>query len=359
MRSSIRGWCKILNQQIPKQHNNARSLQTHKTSIPHKEVILSHWTLLRQNFFPNIFRFQFTEFEAEMPWGPVKGKWWGRQDVRPIVAIHGWLDNAGSFDRLIPLLPDHVGYLAIDLPGHGRSAHFPRGVYYTTLDFLRTIETMRLKMKWDRISLMAHSMGSQISFYYSSIKPDNVDMFIGIDVLKPVVRTTTRIITDNIKQIDQMMIEDSRQNSEKEPPSYTHEDLVARVVKGSQGSVKPEFAHHLIERAVSPSAEHENQFYFHRDGRMKFMNYSVIYHELALDFAKRIVAPHLFIKANQARHYENECYFNDTIEVLSKSNPNFCFRRAEGGHHIHLTEPENICQEISKFICKYRDTNSA
>lgn len=294
-----------------------------------------------------------------MPWGPMTGKWWGRQDVRPIVAIHGWLDNAGSFDRLIPLLPDHVGYLALDLPGHGRSAHLPPGQYYSTLDFVRSIETMRIKMKWDRVSLMAHSMGSQICFYYSSLKPENVDLFIGIDVLKPLVRKTSRLINDNIKQIDKMMIEDSRQNSTEEPPSYTHEELVQRVVKGSQSSVSAKYAHHLLERAVSPSAVHKNKFFFHRDGRMKLMNYSVIYHELGLELAKRIIAPHLFIKANQARFYEDECYFYEAIDTLTKSNPLFCFRRADGGHHIHLTEPEMVYQEISDFICKYRLVETA
>lgn len=284
----------------------------------------------------------------------MKGKWWGRQDVRPIVALHGWLDNSGSFDRIIPLLPDHVGYLALDLPGHGRSAHLPPGVYYNTIDFLRTIETLRLQMKWDRLSFMSHSMGSQLSFYYSALKPDNVDMFVGIDVLKPLHRKNSRNINDSIKQIDQMMIQDMRMKSDKEPPSYTHEELMARVVKGSLGSVSAEFAHHLFERAVSPSAIHKNKFFFHRDPRMKFLNYAVMYHDLALDLAKRIVAPHLFIKASKSPYYEDECYFNEAIATLTKSNPLFRFIRAEGGHHIHLTEPNAISKDISEFICKYR-----
>lgn len=290
----------------------------------------------------------------ELPWGPMTGKWWGRQDVRPIVAIHGWLDNAGSFDRLIPLLPDHIGYLALDLPGHGRSAHVPPGLYYSTIDFLRSIETLRLKMKWDRISLLAHSMGSQLSFYYSALKPDKVDLFIGLDVLKPLVRKNTRIINDNIKQIDKMIIEDLRQESTKEPPSYTKEELVERVIKGSHNSVNAECAHYLLERAVSPSVVHKNKFYFHRDGRMKLMNYAVIYHDLALDMAKRVVAPHLFIKANDSPYYEDERYFNEAIETFTKSNPLFRFCRTDGGHHVHLTEPEKVSDEISAFICEHK-----
>lgn len=45
------------------------------------------------------------------------GKWWGSRNQQPILALHGWQDNAGSFDRLCPLLPAHIAIFCIDLPG--------------------------------------------------------------------------------------------------------------------------------------------------------------------------------------------------------------------------------------------------
>ncbi|MEQ9365344.1 MAG: hypothetical protein RIF32_13950, partial [Leptospirales bacterium] len=35
----------------------------------------------------------------------------------PVLALHGWLDNAASFRRLIPLLPADRRIVALDLPG--------------------------------------------------------------------------------------------------------------------------------------------------------------------------------------------------------------------------------------------------
>lgn len=53
------------------------------------------------------------------------GKWWGPRNKQPIIAIHGWQDNAGTFDPLIELLPKDLSILCIDLPGHGKSSHIP------------------------------------------------------------------------------------------------------------------------------------------------------------------------------------------------------------------------------------------
>ena len=46
---------------------------------------------------------------------------WGSPEARPLLCLHGWLDNAASFAVLAPLLQgSHV--VAPDLTGHGKSA---------------------------------------------------------------------------------------------------------------------------------------------------------------------------------------------------------------------------------------------
>ncbi|CAK9812560.1 Probable serine hydrolase [Anthophora quadrimaculata] len=70
------------------------------------------------------------EIQIPVPWGHISGKWWGPVDQQPIVALHGWQDNTGTFDQLIPLLSSNVSVLAIDLPGHGLSSHIPPGQFY-------------------------------------------------------------------------------------------------------------------------------------------------------------------------------------------------------------------------------------
>ncbi|CDQ91093.1 unnamed protein product [Oncorhynchus mykiss] len=49
-----------------------------------------------------------SEFNMPVPWGEIRGKVWGPDNGRPILCLHGWADNCGTFNTLIPLLPKGV-----------------------------------------------------------------------------------------------------------------------------------------------------------------------------------------------------------------------------------------------------------
>ena len=90
-----------------------------------------------------------TEVSIPVPWGAIAGKHWrGREASEEQgpqwLVLHGLLDNAGSFDSLMPLLtsalPRH-SFLCLDYPGHGLSSHLPPGMMYHPLECLRYIRT--------------------------------------------------------------------------------------------------------------------------------------------------------------------------------------------------------------------------
>lgn len=81
------------------------------------------------------------------------GKWWGSRDLQPIVTLHGRQDNAGSFDTLIPLLPDDVSVLCLDMPGHGLSSHYPTSqFYYVYWDGIILLRRIIKHFKWNKVS---------------------------------------------------------------------------------------------------------------------------------------------------------------------------------------------------------------
>jgi len=79
-----------------------------------------------------------------------------------VLALHGWLDNAASFVPLAPHLAS-LQLVAIDLPGHGHSAHLPAGASYTTAAAICHVLDVADALGWDRFSLLGHSMGAGIA----------------------------------------------------------------------------------------------------------------------------------------------------------------------------------------------------
>ncbi|EZA50799.1 Serine hydrolase-like protein [Ooceraea biroi] len=48
---------------------------------------------------------QFKEVKFTVPWGHVAAKTYGPSEGKPVLMVHGRLDNAGSFTRLMKYLP--------------------------------------------------------------------------------------------------------------------------------------------------------------------------------------------------------------------------------------------------------------
>jgi pimeloyl-ACP methyl ester carboxylesterase len=99
---------------------------------------------------------------AAKVWSPAPGA-----EVRgSVLALHGWMDNAGSFDALAPVLAS-VGYrvAALDLAGHGHSPHRPAGAGYgyNYMDQSLAVLEAAQALEWPRLTLLGHSMGAGIA----------------------------------------------------------------------------------------------------------------------------------------------------------------------------------------------------
>ncbi|KAM9684517.1 serine hydrolase-like protein 2 isoform 7-T9 [Dama dama] len=172
-----------------------------------------------------------SELKLAVPWGHIAAKAWGSHQAAPVLCLHGWLNNANSFDRLIPLLPKDFHYVAMDFGGHGLSSHYSQGFPYYHQNFVSEVRrvaagcflsgasqdtgTARLRptltwlhafsaLKWNRFSLLGHSFGGTVGgmvsrwlcsdrlwplLPFSCIFPEMVDKLILLDAL-PVVLDT-------------------------------------------------------------------------------------------------------------------------------------------------------------------------
>lgn len=286
--------------------------------------------------------------------GQIAGKWWGSRHIRPIVLIHGWQDNVGTFDTLVPQLPSEFSYFAFDLPGHGHSYHLPVGLFYDYMHFVYLLSSIRGHFNWDRISIIGHSMGSIVAFVYAAIFPENVDLLIGLDTLKPIVRhPKINAQFMSLRGQGLLQCEERIRNANSNPPAYTQAELIERAVEGSRRSVNKDTAQYLIARGTKPSRKDPNKYYFSRDIRVRYITDLYVDQELCFELGKRIQVPHLYIKTDDLEFSDKPKNIYEMIKFLKKNNARFEMHRVKGTHHVHLNHPERVAGIISNFLLKY------
>ncbi|CAG2108133.1 unnamed protein product [Medioppia subpectinata] len=209
------------------------------------------------------------EIKIPVPYGCIAAKTWGKSDsnCHKILALHGWQDNCGSFDRLIPLLPDSVYVLAPDLPGHGLSSHLPDGCPYSDIAFVMEIKRIVNHLNWSSFSILGHSMGAMLAILYSSIYPQSVVKVISIDIVKPFTFSRDQM-ADTMRGFVNSFIRLDKKDSI--PPVYGHQMVVEKMISAHSrhGKLDEESVQCLLNRGSQVSSDGKGE-YFTRDNRIK------------------------------------------------------------------------------------------
>lgn len=110
---------------------------------------------------------------------------WGDTDAPPLLALHGWLDNAASFARLAPLLSTQYRVIALELPGHGHSDHYPAGASYHYLDYVQSVLDAADALSLEHFHLLGHSLGAGIASLVAAARPERIERLLLIEGLGP------------------------------------------------------------------------------------------------------------------------------------------------------------------------------
>ncbi|XP_032201950.1 serine hydrolase-like protein 2 isoform X5 [Mustela erminea] len=193
-----------------------------------------------------------SELKLAVPWGHIAAKVWGSQQAPPVLCLHGWLDNASSFDRLIPLLPKDFCYVAMDFGGHGLSSHYSPGFPYYQENFVSEIRRVVAALKWKHFSILGHSFGGAVGAMFSSIFPEMVNKLILLDTwpfpLDPkgieCVPTYRRGAIEYVLQVEA---------SQKPRQVVSPEEMLQRFMKNNS-HVSEENARLLLQRGTTKVA---------------------------------------------------------------------------------------------------------
>uniref|UniRef100_A0A1B6CI94 AB hydrolase-1 domain-containing protein n=1 Tax=Clastoptera arizonana TaxID=38151 RepID=A0A1B6CI94_9HEMI len=287
------------------------------------------------------------EIKIPVPWGHIAGKWWGRTDVQPILAVHGVQDTASTFDNLAPLL-ECEALLAIDLPGHGWSSHYPVGTQYSILSGVTRIrDIITSYYKWENPILLGHSLGSYLSFIYSASFPDEVHKYISIDCCRHFMNYDENKFLENLQQmVDKSLKYD---HVDKNPLEYSYEELLDYIYIGRKKRLPKEYCEVLMRRGIKELPS--KKFTFSRDSKVKQASFDYLSNEEMLQFSSNIKCEVLSIQADNGLtlHPKGEFYLK-TVASIMKNNPNNQHIILKGCHHLHLTNPKDVADEINKFL---------
>ncbi|XP_059809780.1 serine hydrolase-like protein isoform X3 [Hypanus sabinus] len=250
-----------------------------------KEIhLLSKW------FSSTAMRGLCRELWIPVPWGHIAAKVWGSPDGRPVLCLHGWADNANSFDRLIPLLPDDFQYVVPDFPGHGISSHRPPGISYYMSEYVLDVRRITENLNWKKFTIMGHSMGGNVGGLFCSIFPEMVDKLILLDSYGFLPLTKHTQEEQLKKAFDDLIKLEKEQGS---PRVYTPDTALKRLLQGS-GSLSEESGRLLLQRG---SREVPEGIVFTRDLRINLLTPVRISIDQCLQFQKNVRAAVLLILA--------------------------------------------------------------
>ncbi len=252
----------------------------------------------------------------------------------PIIALHGWLDNAASFAPIATYLAEHH-LLALDLPGHGHSDHLPPYVHYHLADHLPHIAAIADEMGWERFVLLGHSMGAGIASLCAAAMPQRVMALTLIDGISPLIYPPQR----EVAMLRKLLAEGG---SEKSARAFRNKETAARVRhKYSHFPISPEAASVLSERNLIEKAD---GFHWRYDSRLLKPSTHYYCEEQMLALLDAISAPVLLIKAAEL---EAERWAG--LTRLTKQLPEMEIESLDGGHHLHMDQPQRVAERILRF----------
>ncbi len=275
------------------------------------------------------------EITVELAHHRLAGLQWGPLDGRPVLAIHGWLDNAASFSRLAPRL-EGCWVVALDLSGHGRSSRRPAACNLHFVDWVPEVLGAADALGLDRFALVGHSMGAGISSLVPAAAPGRVVRAVLIEGCGPLATPA-----EDAPSLLRAALEDEHRIAGSE--AKIHPDLARAVAARSHGSdLDPESARLLVERSVVRAPDGVR---FAFDPRLRARSRWRFTEQQVAAFLAAVDCPVLAVRATAGWPFPEE-EMNRRLAAI----PDCSRVDVEGGHHVHLTHPERVAPVVADFL---------
>ncbi|TFH91840.1 alpha/beta fold hydrolase [Vibrio ouci] len=255
-----------------------------------------------------------------------------------VVFIHGWLDNAASFETVMDALHSqnkHFHLCAIDLPGHGLSSAKNGNNFYPFHDYIDDLYQFLANLSPNRLVLVGHSLGALIASCYSAAFPEQVSGLVQIEGYGPLAEEPQ----NTVSRLREGVM--SRQRIRRKPTRAMQSvqeaiDRRAKVNQIEASLIAPIVERGLVQTDSGCEWRHDVNLQSQSLYRMSLQHADV--------FRQHIHCPQLIILGEQGFSYlqsfQHDASDSTHIEMI------------EGGHHCHLQVPSRVVNLIFGLVNK-------
>lgn len=294
-----------------------------------------------------------------------------------ILLLHGWLDNAATFDSLAPQLNSRLNreVLALDFPGHGHSSHKSvDGPTQLISEYAYYVSEVLTKLNWigddgpekkPGITIVGHSMGAAVTLIYAAAFPDQVSRIVLLEGAGPLARNPTDIsrhvrssITRRLKSNKTLFPQDPEggkaalfQGRKKIYESFNSavaaRKKTAELVPGNQW-ISTEAAAAVVRRATIPSSElashdatkaggeeisseYDGPVVFRHDARLTWPSLQYFSKDQVQALYRDVQCPSCLILADDG--WPEDDWTGDAITSLLQPKVSITL---PGSHHFHI-----------------------
>lgn len=278
------------------------------------------------------------EIRIQLPHIDLAARVYGPEDGEPVLALHGWLDNAMTFDLLAPQLQG-LRIVAIDMAGHGHSGHRAPGAGYQLWDYALDALMATQELGWEKFSLLGHSLGSIISVMIAAAVPERITRVALIDGIVP----ETGEADQSPHKLGEALLAHIDLAAKKKTVYESVEQAVQVRMRGFM-PVSYLASQLLAQRGLSPVA---GGYSWNSDSRLTLPSPLRLTRAHAAAFVQGMQCPVCLVVAEQGvlvAQPEFEAFLSTlTLDV----------QRLPGGHHLHLDDEQGaqaVAERIQVFF---------
>nr|WP_243350537.1 alpha/beta hydrolase [Stenotrophomonas acidaminiphila] len=254
----------------------------------------------------------------------------------PVLALHGWLDNAASFVPLAARLPE-LDWALVDLPGHGLSDPLPADAAYTTPQAIVQVLAIMDALGWERCVLLGHSMGAAIASLVAAVAPRRTQALVAIEALGGLAAPASQTVERLRAHVAALAAFSDKQ-------LRVFADIVAPVrARMLANQLDEPSARLLVERGVRAVA---GGWSWRSDPRLMLPTAVRMTEDQVRDVLAAIECPAQVIYATPAQPYFPEPGRSQRAALLAHGR----LHTLPGHHHLHMDQPEAVAAVVRDFL---------